>query len=139
MGAVGCPLAVKGKLLGRNLMEQVGTLFTPDTILRWNRMLVAKKWNHADKRKSPGRPPVPREVADLVLKFARENPTWGYDRVADALGNVGHAISDQSVGNILKANGIEPAPTRKRTTTWNTFLKAHWNQLSAIDFTTGLC
>ena len=68
--------------------------------------------------------------------MARENPTWGYDRIADAMANIGHQLSDQTVGNILKAHGIEPAPERKRTTTWSTFLKAHWNQLSAIDFTT---
>lgn len=129
-------LAVKGKVLGRKRLEEVGTLFTPDTILRWHRMLVAEKWNHVDKRKSPGRPAVSQEVAELVLKFAKENSTWGYDRIADALGNIGHKLSDQSVGNILAANGIEPAPTRKRTTTWNTFLKAHWDQLAAIDFTT---
>lgn len=129
-------LAVKGKVLGRKRLEEVGTLVTPDTILRWHRTLVANKWNHADKRQSPGRPRLSQEVTDLVLKMARENPTWGYDRIADALGNLGHTISDQSVGNILAANGIEPAPSRKRTTTWGTFLKAHWDQLSAIDFTT---
>ena len=68
--------------------------------------------------------------------MARENPRWGYDRIADDLANLGHSVSDQTVGNILKANGIEPAPERKRTTTWATFLKAHWDQLAAIDFTT---
>ena len=83
-----------------------------------------------------GRPATPQEVVDLILRFAKENPTWGYDRIADALANLGHEDSDQTVGNILKANGIEPAPKRKRTTTWSTFLKAHWDQLAAIDFTT---
>ena len=83
-----------------------------------------------------GRPATPQEVVDLILQFARENPTWGYDRIADALANVGHKVSDQTVGNVLKAHGIEPAPERKRTTTWSTFLKAHWDQLAAIDFTT---
>jgi putative transposase len=129
-------LAVKGKILGRKLLEEIGTLFTPDTILRWHRELVAQKWDHSDKRRSVGRPPTPQEVVDLILKFARENPTWGYDRIADALANLGHKVSDQTVGNILKAHGIEPAPERKRATTWSMFLKAHWNQLAAIDFTT---
>ena len=81
-------LAVKGKVLGRKLLDEIGTLVTPDTILRWHRMLVAQKWNHADKRKSTGRPPTPQEVVDLVLKLARENLTWGYDRIADALANL---------------------------------------------------
>ena len=129
-------LAVKGKVLGRKLLDEVGTLFTPDTILRWHRELVAQKWDHSDKRGPVGRPATPQEVVDLILKFARENPTWGYDRIADALANVGHKVSDQTVGNVLKGHGIEPAPERKRTTTWSTFLRAHWDQLAAIDFTT---
>ena len=92
--------------------------------------------DHAQKRKPSGRPATPQEVVDLVLKFARENLTWGYDRIADALANIGHDISNQTVGNILKAHGIEPAPDRKRQMTWSTFLKAHWDQLAAVDFTT---
>ena len=129
-------LAVQGKVLGRKLLSEIATFFTPDTILRWHRELVAQKWGHSDKRRAVGRPPTPQEVVDRVLQFARENPTWGYDRIADALANIGHKVSDQTVGNILKAHGIEPAPERQRTTTWSTFLKAHWTQLAAIDFTT---
>jgi putative transposase len=102
-------LAVSGKVLGRKLLEKVGTLFTPDTILRWHRMLVAKKFDYSDKRKSVGRPRVAKEIVDLVLRFARENPTWGYDKIEGALANLGHKISDQTVGNILKDHGIEPA------------------------------
>jgi putative transposase len=70
------------------------------------------------------------------VRLARENPGWGYDRIQGALANLGHDISDTSVGNILKAHGIEPAPRRKRHTTWKTFLKAHWHVLAAVDFTT---
>ena len=88
------------------------------------------------RKQSVGRPPVPQEIVDLVLRFARENPTWGYDRIQGALANQGHALSDQSVGNILKEHGIEPAPERQRGTSWETFLKAHWETLGAIDFTT---
>ena len=76
------------------------------------------------------------ETRYLVLRMVGENPTWGYDRIAGALANLGHEISDQTVGNILKENGIEPAPERKRQTTWKTFLRAHWDVLGAIDFTT---
>ncbi len=129
-------LAVKCKVLGRKVLEQLGTLFTPDTILRWHRMLVAQKWDYSDRRKTVGRPPVVKEIVDLVLRMARENPTWGYDKIQGALANLGHEISDATVGNILKAHGIEPAPERKRQTTWKTFLKAHWDVLSAIAFTT---
>src|SRR6267378_8381405 len=118
-------LAVQGKVLGRKLLGQVGILFTPDTILRWHRLLVARKWDYSDRRqKKPGRPAFSQEIRDLVVRIAKENPTWGYDRIQGALANVGHEISDTSVANILKEHGIEPAPQRRRQTTWHTFLKA---------------
>ena len=130
-------LAVKAKVLGRKVLQEVGSLFTPDTILRWHRELVAQKWDYSDRRKKkPGRPPTPEDITQLVLQIARENPSWGYDRIVGALANVGHQISDQTVGNILKAHGIEPAPERKRQTTWKTFIDSHWDVLGAIDFTT---
>ena len=129
-------LAVKGKMLGRKRLEQIGTWFTPDTILRWHRLLVAKKWDYSSQRTKVGRPRLRQEIVELVVRFAQENPTWGYDRIQGALANVGYSISDQTVGNILKEHGIEPAPDRKRQTTWKTFLKSHWDVLASIDFTT---
>ncbi|MCA9093634.1 MAG: IS3 family transposase [Planctomycetaceae bacterium] len=66
------------------------------------------------RRKTAGRPAVSQEIVDLVLRFVRENPTWGYDRIQGALVNLGHTVSDQTVGNILKQHGLEPAPERKR-------------------------
>jgi transposase InsO family protein len=129
-------LAVKGKELGRRALAQISTIVTPDTILRWHRELVAQKWNHSEGRRSPGRPKVAKEVEELVLRMAKENPTWGYDRIQGALKNLGHELSDTTVANILKAHGVEPAPRRTRTTTWKTFIKAHWDVLAAIDFTT---
>ena len=129
-------LAVKGKALGRKTLREFTTIVTPDTILRWHRELVARKWDHSEQRKSVGRPRIRQVIVDLILRFAKENPTWGYDRIQGALANVGYHISDTTVGNILKAHGIEPAPDRKRQTTWKTFLKAHWDVLAAIDFTT---
>jgi transposase InsO family protein len=130
-------LAVKGKILGRKLLQEFGTLFTPDTILRWHLQLVAMKWNYNDRRKNTiGRPRVRQVIVDLVLKFAQENSTWGYDRIQGALANVGYHITDTTVGNILKAHGIEPAPDRQRSMSWATFLKGHWDVMAAIDFTT---
>ena len=77
-------LAVKGKVLGRKQLEQVGTLVTPDTILRWHRQLVANKWDFSHrKEKRTGRPRTRQMVVDLTVKFAKENPTWGYDRISD--------------------------------------------------------
>jgi transposase InsO family protein len=129
-------LAVKGKSLGRKALMELTSIVTPDTILRWHRTLVAQKWDHADgQSRNPGRPGI-RQVVDLILRFARENPSWSYDRIQGALANVGYHISDTTVGNVLKQHGIQPAPGRKRRTTWSTFLKAHCDVLAAIDFTT---
>ena len=72
-------LAVKGKALGRKTLRDLTTIVTPDTILRWHRQLVAQKWDHSGKRKSVGRPRLRPIVVDLILRFARENPTWGYE------------------------------------------------------------
>jgi putative transposase len=130
-------LAVKGELLGRKLLSEVATIVTPDTILRWHRQLVAEKWDYSYRRtKRPGRAPISEEVKQLVLRMALENPSWGYDRIQGALSNLSYCISDRTVGNILNANGIEPVPDRRRQITWKTFLKAHWEVLGAIDFTT---
>jgi hypothetical protein len=130
-------LAVKGKILGRAALQQIATIVTPDTILRWHRRMIAAKWDTSGRNKQrPGRSPVSEAVVELVLRVARENPTWGYDRIQGALANLGHEISDRTVGNILKAHGIEPAPERKRQTSWKTFLRAHWDVLGAVDFTT---
>jgi transposase InsO family protein len=130
-------LAAKAKVLGRRALSEIATIVTPDTLLRWHRMLIAKKWDYSNRRnKNPGRPPVSDEVKRLVVQMARENPSWGYDKIQGALANLGHKISDQTVGNILKEHGIEPAPERKLQTTWRTFIKAHWDVLASIDFTT---
>ena len=85
-------LAVKRTILGRQRLLEIGTLFTPDTILRWHRQLVAQKWDYSKRRKSPGRPRTSQKVVDLVIQMARENPSWGYDRIQGALANLGHKI-----------------------------------------------
>ena len=77
-------LGVKGKVLGRKLLKEFGTLFTPDTILRWHRELVAKKWDSSDERKAVGRPRIRQVIVDLILRFAKENSTWGCDRIQGA-------------------------------------------------------
>ena len=68
-------LAVKGKFLGRKMLEEVGTLFTPDTIKRWHRQLVAQKWDYSKNRKSVGRPRLRQVIVYLILRFAKKNPT----------------------------------------------------------------
>jgi transposase InsO family protein len=75
-------------------------------------------------------------IADLTVRMARENPRWGYTRIQGALKNVGHRVSRTTIANILKKNGIDPAPERGKRTTWSQFLKAHWDVLAAADFFT---
>ncbi len=127
-------LAVRGKAIGRRALTEVASLVTPDTILRWHRQLVAKKWTH--KRRSPGRPRVMEVIADLIVRMARENRAWGYTRIQGALQNVGHRVGRTTISNIFKEHGIDPAPERGRRTTWSQFLKAHWSVLAAADFFT---
>jgi transposase InsO family protein len=98
--------------------------------------LVAAKWDYIGRRKKIGRPPASAEVIELVLRMARENPRWGYDRIQGSLANLGHLISNTCVAGILKANGIDPEPDRKRQSTWKSFLQAHCDVLASVDFTT---
>lgn len=84
----------------------------------------------------PDRPRTSRLIENLVVRFAQENKSRGYDRIAGALANPGHEISDETVGNILKRRGIPPAPERKKTTTWAEFVRSHLDILAATDFFT---
>jgi len=79
-------LAIKGKALGRKALQEIATLVTPDTILPWHRQLVAAKWDYSNRRKTkPGQPTISSEITQLILRMARENPTWGYGRIQGAL------------------------------------------------------
>jgi hypothetical protein len=127
-------LAEIGKRLGRKLLQQVASIAMPDTILGWFRQQVAAKFDGSRQRRTPGRPPVSAEIENLVVRMARENSGWGYDRIVGALANLGHAVSDQTVGNILRRHGIAPAPERKRTTTWKEFIGSHMAVLAGTDF-----
>jgi len=100
-------LAVKAHAIDRKTLLELTSIVTPDTILRWHRQLVAKKFDSSGKRK-PGRPRIRQEVMDAIVRFAKENPTWGYDRIQGALSNIGYHIANSTVANVLKAHGIEP-------------------------------
>jgi transposase len=129
-------LAAMGKKLGKHALQEVATIAKPDTILAWHRKLVAQKFDGSQQRKRPGRPKIDADLEALVVRLARENRPWGYDRIVGALRHVGYTISDQTVGNILKRHEIPPAPKRKRTTTWHEFIHAHMDVLVATDFFT---
>ena len=129
-------LAEIGKRLGKRALQEVVSIVKPDTILGWHRRLVAKKFDGSKSRHYPGRPRVDADIEELVASLAQENKSWGYDRIAGALANLGHEVSDQTVGNILKRHGIPPAPERKKTTTWTEFIRSHMKVLAATDFFT---
>ena len=112
-----------GKRLGRKGLQPVARIAKPDTILAWYRQLVAEKFDGCKKRRSPGRPRTDPEIEDLVVHLARENSGWGYDRIVGALANLGHPVSDRTVGNILRRHGIGPVPERSKTTTWRNFIR----------------
>jgi putative transposase len=131
-----CTLAEIGKRLGRKRLKQVACTAKPDTILAWYRRLIARKFDGSKHRIYPGRPAVEPVVEELVIRFARENSGWGYDRIVGALANLGHHLSDQTVGNILRRHGIAPAPKRSQTTTWKEFIRRHMDVLAGTDFFT---
>ena len=126
-------LAIRGKALGRRMLRDVTSLLTPDTILRWYRKLIAAKYDGSRER-APGRPPTARSIQELVVQFARENPGWGYTRLRDALGNLGHEIDRNTIKRILGEHGLEPAPERSKRMPWKTFIRAHLGALAAMDF-----
>ena len=126
-------LAVRGKRIGRRALMQVAGIVTPDTILRWYRRLVAQKYDGSPRRRR-GRPMTLREIADLVVQMAGQNPQWGYSRIQGALANLGHEVARNTVKRILQDHGIDPAPERSQRTPWKTFLRAHWAGLTAADF-----
>ena len=129
-------LAEIGKRLGSKALEKVAGIAKPVTILGWYRKLIANKFDGAKKRRSPGRPRIRPETEHLVLRLARENSGWGYDRIVGALANLGHQLSDQTVGNILRRHGVAPAPKRSQSTTWKDFIRSHMDVLAATDFFT---
>jgi hypothetical protein len=131
-----CTLAEIGKRLGRKGLKPVACTAQPDTILAWYRRLIARKFDGSRYRAAPGRPRVEPEVEALVVRLARENSGWGYDRIVGALSNLGHRLSDQTVGNILRRYGIAPAPKRSQTTTWKDFIRRHMDVLAGTDFFT---
>jgi transposase InsO family protein len=126
-------LAAIGQKLGKQVLKDVATIVTPDTILAWHRRLVAQKFDGSTQRKTLGRPTIDPELETLIVRIAQENRSWGYDRIVGALANLGLTVSAQTVGNILKRHGIPPAPERKKTTTWKEFIRTHMEVLVATD------
>jgi transposase len=110
-----------------------GLIVTPQTLLRWHRELVRRKWTQPAR--TPGRPPVERRIRELVLRLARENPRWGYPRIAGELLKLGVRVSPSTVRRLLLAAGLTPAP-RRAGPGWRQFLRQQAASMLACDFFT---
>jgi putative transposase len=128
-------LASKARQLGRKMLQDVATIVTPETLLRWHRKLIANKYD-GSQRRGPGRPRIMGEVRSLIVRMAQANREWGYRRIQGPLSNLGYTVGRGTIANVLKKQGIEPAPERGKKTTWKEFLRAHWNVIAAADFFT---
>jgi transposase len=120
--------------LGKKALTAIASVARPDTILAWNRKFPNPHVDTSKPPRSVGRPRVDKEAEELVIRMARENRSWDYDRMQGALNHLGYTICDQTVGNILKRHGISPAPQRKETVTWREFVRIHLEVLGATDF-----
>jgi putative transposase len=130
-------LAALAHPLGRTRLQEVATIATPDTLLRWYKRLIAQKFDGSQQRRPCGRPRVAEEVKQLIVRIAEENRTWGYRRIQGALANLGHHMDAIMVRNILHRHHLEPAPKRRKAgMSWPQFLKIHWDVLAAADFFT---
>jgi len=106
-------------------------MVTPATILRWHRLLVAKRWTYT---RPPGRPPITPDVRALIVRLARENPRWGYQRIVGELKGLGVVVSATTVKKILRAEGL--GPTVRRGPSWREFQRTQANSIIAVDFFT---
>jgi hypothetical protein len=104
----------------------------PETLLRWHRRLVTRCWSYGAGR---GRTRKRAEIRELVLRLARENPAWGYRRIAGELRRLGVGVAPSTVWAVLKESGIDPAP-RRTGPTWSAFLRLHAQSVLACDFFT---
>jgi len=134
-------LATAAMKLGRNVLDQCVTLFTPETLLRWHRMLVAHKYDGSGKR---GPKAVKaNQIRDLVLKMKKENPSWGYGHIHGELmklfppGADGKKkVSWQTVRRIMIEHGLMDDPKHTKKMNWTTFIKSHFESMAACDFFT---
>src|SRR5215217_8583647 len=108
-------------------------LVTPDTIMRWHRRLVTRKWTQPYSR--CGGPPLDDQLVALILRLAQENPRWGYQRIQGDLKKLGIRVSATTIRTVLLGNGLRPAP-RRASVTWRAFLRAQATTILATDFFT---
>ena len=107
-------------------------VITPATLLEWHRRLVANRWTY---RQPQGRPPIGAEIRELIVRLARENPQWGYQRIVGELKTMGMSVSATTVRKVLRGEGLGPAG-RRGGPSWQEFLRAQAKSIVATDFFT---
>ena len=128
-------LATAAAKVGRDALGKIGALFSPETLLRWHQSLVAKKYDGSEKRGKRGPEATKaKEIRDLVIKLATENPGWGHGRIHGELKELGHKVSRATVRRVMLAHGLLNDPDRPKKTTWRTFIESHFECLHACDF-----
>jgi putative transposase len=108
-------------------------LVRPETLLRWHRRMVRRRWTYPAT--CTGRPPLPDDIQQLIVRLARENPRWGYQRILGELLRLGVRVSASSIRRVLRAHGLDPAPRRAQTS-WRSFLRQQATGIVACDFFT---
>ncbi len=131
-------LSVKAINLNKHILEDVIKIFQPATVLGWHKNLIGKKYDSTGSPNGAKRGPkiTPPEVVIEVLKLARRNPEWGYERIADCMEYLGFKISAATVKRILLDYGLTPDPDQKHRVEWERFISSHKNVIAATDFFT---
>ena len=129
-------LAILGKKLGRKLLGEICCAFSPDTLMRWHRRLIACKYDGSKNRGKGGRPRISDYLRQLIIDMAKDNKHLGGKTLHGYLKYMGLKVSPSTINRILREHGIEPCPNRPEKTSWNEFIRAEWESLAAIDFFT---
>jgi putative transposase len=125
---------VQGATNSRARLSQSLLLFSPETILRWHRELVRRKWTFGHRR-ATGRPRIAAELEALIVRLAEENPRWGSAKFEGELRKLGYRIGRSTIRDVLKRHHIPASPARvRKNSTWRAFLRQHHQQLLACDF-----
>ena len=129
-------LATFAKRVGRKALFDISNVFSPDTLLMWHRKLVARKYDGSKNRGKGGRPPISDYLKQLIIDMAKDNKHLGIRKLYGFMKYLGYKVSATTISRVLREHGIDPCDDRPERTTWNEFIKRHWDSLAAIDFFT---